>query len=111
MPRCWQQARTTQELPTHIAPLAPEPGVPPTACAPAPDTCPAHNHRLPAHYHDGGTGHDSDVQESFNIHCDSDGASSDASQSKVASAQGTTSATTTAVNAAMTDPLATGQSS
>lgn len=104
-------AGSEQELPTHVAPSTPEPGVPPTACAPAPDTRPACNHHLPTHYHDGGIGHDSDVQESLDIYCDSDGVSSDASQSQVASAQGTTNATTTAVNTATTDPLATGQSS
>jgi len=108
---CHQRVKTTEELPIPIALMALEPMVPPAVHAPPPDTHTVCNHHFPAHYRDGGTEHDSDAQESFDIHCNSDGASSDASQSWVASTQGTTSATTTAVNMATTDPLATSQSS
>jgi len=91
--------------------MALEPMVPRAVHAPPPDTRPVCNHHLLARYCDGNTEHDSDTQESFDIHCNSNGASSDASQSRAASTQGTTSATMTAVNMATTDPLATGQSS
>ena len=103
--------KATQELPTPVAQMAPGPGVPPAVHAPTSDTHPVHNHCLLAHYCGGGTEQDSDAQESFDIHCDSDGASSNASQSQAESVQGTTSTTTTAVNTATTDPLATSQSS
>jgi len=82
------------------------------AHTPAPQARPLHNLCLPQRYHNGNTEQDIDTGETreyIDIHGDSDDASNDLQLEQ--GPQHTTSPTTTAINTAITDLLATGQSS
>ena len=101
------RAQITAQPPAPVAPVTPE--APVAACTPTPNAWPLRNPRLPQCYHNGDAEQDSDIGEYIDIHGNSDGTSDDSQLEQ--GPQHTTSPTTTAINTATTDPLATGQSS
>ena len=110
------RAKSPEQPPAPAAPVAPAvpvaPEAPMAAHTPAPQARPLRNLCLPQRYHNGNTEQDTDTGETgeyIDIHGDSDDASDDSQLEQ--GPRRTMSPTTTAVNTAITDPLATGQSS
>lgn len=110
MPQRRQREETAQETPIPVAPTAPTIMNAPEMAPPNPR--PARQHRAPLRYRD--NAQDSDTEENFDINAGSQSDSSDDAEDASPAVQDRgsrpPSATTTAVNTALTDSLATGQS-